>query len=68
MRFARFWRIEDNRAGPPPGDGADIHSGPDVEGTAPDELPPRTAGSSERWPSPVDELWPQAADDRSPAM
>lgn len=41
MRFDPFGQSEGSELGPAPGEGADIHFGPDVEGTAPDELPPR---------------------------
>lgn len=37
----KLGRDEGKEQGPPPGDGADLGGGTDMEGTAPDELPPR---------------------------
>ena len=39
--FGKLGHDEGRHAGPDPGDGADVASTPDVEGTAPDELPAR---------------------------
>jgi hypothetical protein len=49
--IGKLGRDEGRCPGPEPGDGADLGHMPDMEGTAPDELPPRSRDESR--PDPV---------------
>jgi hypothetical protein len=48
--LGKLGRDEGKRRGPEPGDGADVHSSPDVEGTPPDRLPPRAGAETQEPP------------------